>query len=262
MYLRQNKNKGPGAARQRIIDWCKDHRIEYVTFLDSDDMLMPHALSVLMWEANHNLADVVSTPITVETNDTHHLIELTECNTWTHGKLYRVNYLVNNNIRFPEELRTNEDLCFNLIIKQTTEKYFAVNTSVYLWRNNKFSLTRSDNEFSNDIRGADYIKAIYHYFKYCIKYNINIEKVPSLLIQSYKYYQYMLIKNNDITLIKDLLTTMFNNSLVKPLFNRSILYKTPPIPTYIIENKKVYFMPQSISEWFEDLGLNIGEYFK
>ena len=96
VYLRQDKNMGPGCARQRIIEWCDKHKIEYVTFLDSDDMLMPHALSVLMWEANHNLADVICTPITIEADGTHHLIELSNCNTWTHGKLYRVSYLVKN----------------------------------------------------------------------------------------------------------------------------------------------------------------------
>jgi hypothetical protein len=33
---------------------------------------------------------------------------------WTHGKIYRVSFLRQHNIFFPE-LRTNEDLAFNFI---------------------------------------------------------------------------------------------------------------------------------------------------
>ena len=69
--------------------------------------------------------------------------------TWFHGKVYRVAYLRENNIRFPVGLYTEEDAFFNLVAWNCTENRGELNEILYIWRDYKNSLTRkmSDVDF-------------------------------------------------------------------------------------------------------------------
>lgn len=118
------KNTGPGLARQRALDACKT---DWITFMDADDVLMsPFALEDLynnitpncvevqgpfyqeVQEGNLNAAQRMQLiqngqqvpPRMMPRNDTTH--------PWVFGRLYNVNFLRQQGIRF-SKLRAMED---------------------------------------------------------------------------------------------------------------------------------------------------------
>lgn len=137
------QNGGPGNARQFGMD--SDNMCEYFMFLDSDDMYYPRAVEILSKEAKLNDADIVTSTFLAEQNHQPALtldVQTTPV-TWTHGKIYKADYLRKNNIRFLPQLRLNEDAYFNLVAVNCAQKKFQVPEATYLWRDNKNSLTRN-----------------------------------------------------------------------------------------------------------------------
>ena len=141
-------NGGPGVARQVGLD--HNSMCDYVMFMDSDDMLMPRAIDALYREAKGNNADVVISSFMIEQN--HQPARLCDSETtpvtWTHGKIYKHKYLIDNKIRFPSDLRLNEDSYFNLVAVNSTKQKFRIPEVTYLWRDNPNSLTRDKQEIS------------------------------------------------------------------------------------------------------------------
>lgn len=135
-------NSGPGVARQVGID--NSGMCDYVMFMDSDDMLMPRAVEILNQEAKKNNADIIISSFLVEKAHEPGLLfdSDTAPVTWTHGKIYRKQYLIDNGIRFPNDLRLNEDSFFNLVAVNSTKSKFRIKEVTYLWRDNPNSLTR------------------------------------------------------------------------------------------------------------------------
>ena len=60
-----------------------------------------------------------------------------------HGKIYRVKFLKEKNIRFLPGLRIDEDAYFNLIAWNSTDNRGEIAEYTYIWRDNKNSLTRA-----------------------------------------------------------------------------------------------------------------------
>lgn len=144
--LQMEENGGPGAARQYGMD--KDLKSEFFMFMDADDLLNPRAIEVLSKEIKANHADVVVSDFLVTEKDgTSHLMDVdnTPC-TWTHGKIYRAQYLRDKNIRFLPGLRLNEDSYFNLVAVNSTKNKFKVHEVTYVWHRNDNSLTRADGD--------------------------------------------------------------------------------------------------------------------
>ena len=138
------ENRGPGGARQAGMD--TDPMCDYFMFLDADDMLMPRAVEILYREAKGNDADIVSSDFLAErTGEPSVLMDVFKVPvTWCHGRIYKAKYLRDNNIRFLEGLRVNEDAYFNLIAHNCTKKKYKIKEVTYLWRDNKNSITRGD----------------------------------------------------------------------------------------------------------------------
>ena len=144
--LQMEENGGPGAARQYGMD--KDLKSEFFMFMDADDLLNPRAIEVLSKEIKANNADVVISDFLVTEKDgTSHLMNVdnTPC-TWTHGKIYRAQYLRDKNIRFLPGLRLNEDSYFNLVAVNSTKNKFKIHEVTYVWHRNDNSLTRADGD--------------------------------------------------------------------------------------------------------------------
>lgn len=141
--LLQNKeNLGPGLSRQAGMD--SDLQSEYFMFIDADDMMMPRAVEILTKEAKGNDVDIgLSDFYADRAHQPGHLLKCTETPvTWCHGKIYKAQYLRDNNIRFLPQFRLNEDSYFNLVACSCTEKKFYLNEVTYLWMDNPKSLTR------------------------------------------------------------------------------------------------------------------------
>ena len=137
-----NEHGGPGAACQRILETTQ---CEYLMFLDSDDMLMPQAIRVLSNAIKQGDYDIVRSGFVREEDNKSDIIIPFDVGTvtWRHGKIYKVAYLREKNIRFLPELQTDEDANFNLIAWNCTEHRAQIQDITYYWRSNKSSLTRS-----------------------------------------------------------------------------------------------------------------------
>lgn len=162
-YLRQTKNQGPAAARQKALDLCYKNNIDLIMFLDSDDMLMPHAVERLHYEITHTNSDMVSSTLYYQRlNEPYTIIEYPQSLTWTHGKIYRVKSLIENDISFNTDLKTNEDLEFNLKVDLSPIKKLFIDEVTYLMKYEPNSICRIKDDISARVSGIDYFKAIYY----------------------------------------------------------------------------------------------------
>lgn len=145
-YVRLPKNVGPGAARQYGIDYGYKN-CEFISFLDADDILLPHYVDILTSEIQKNNADVIVGNVIHEgkTRNNDGKITIEDGCTWLHGKIYRRTFLEKNNIKFHPNIWFNEDLYFNLKVANWTSNRFYIDKDVYIWANNEESITRSSN---------------------------------------------------------------------------------------------------------------------
>ena len=140
------ENHGAGYARQYAMDYDANRaaKSEYYMFLDADDMYYPIAVELLTNQIRKENADIVIGSFIRERN--HEFIEYnatTTAVTWMHGKIYRADYLRQNNIRFLEELRYNEDSYFNVVAVNCSDHVARLPAPIYLWRDNPNSVTQT-----------------------------------------------------------------------------------------------------------------------
>lgn len=194
-YVRLDKNIGPGMARQYGIEKGFNN-CDYISFLDSDDILLPHYVELLTSEIQKNNADVCTSNILVEgkTRNTDYIIKENN-GTWLHGKIYKKSFLLENKLFFSNNILFNEDVYFNLNILYKTNKKIYLDKETYLWHNNKNSITRKEDNINW------YKKHNIGYFlaNIFVLKNILSEKRPVnigiILGQLYNAYQNELILN-------------------------------------------------------------------
>ena len=229
-----NDNRGPGGARQAGMD--TDKMCDYFMFLDADDMYTPRAVELLYREAKLHDADIASSDFIAEREATPGtLMDVFEVPvTWCHGRIYKAKYLQDNNIRFLEGLRVNEDAYFNLIAHNCTKNKIKIKEITYIWRDNKNSLTRASsnedffkrtwetyiisqveallkiieykNEVPPDLLGATLLY-VYHYWMLAKHYKVINEDIKNELLK---------IKNNPV-LIKSMTYEEFWKHIVANL---------------------------------------------
>lgn len=159
-YLVQEENKGPGAARQRVIDTCA--MCDFIMFLDSDDMYTPIAIDVMTRAIQQEGLDVVMANSTqLFNNKPAQRGELGNTSiTWVWNKIYRRSYLVENDIRFPDNIYVSEDIAFSLPAWNSTKKHARLDQDIYYWCDNKNSLTRKEPKSTFDIKYiSDFVRA-------------------------------------------------------------------------------------------------------
>ena len=140
-YLVNDENKGQGYSRQRGIDNTNG---DYITFIDSDDYLASiYSLYILTSCANDTHADIIRSAINRGTNEGRFIeAEVHNVNMFLHGKLFRREYLINNNIRFDDKLRFCEDSHFLRCAYALTKNIIDLDFITYNWAFNKNSFTR------------------------------------------------------------------------------------------------------------------------
>lgn len=145
--LECEKNTGAGLARQRCIDACKT---DWITLIDADDVFIhPMAIEALTNAINTNCIEVQG-PFFQEVDKNLQNIRMAPRNDvghpWVFGRLYNVDFLRKNDIRF-SELRAMEDGELNWKIRMTIEgSHLNINVidfPIYLWRRgSEHSITR------------------------------------------------------------------------------------------------------------------------
>jgi glycosyltransferase involved in cell wall biosynthesis len=256
-YIRTKKNIGPGLARQEGLNFSYANELfDYVMFLDSDDILYPRAIDVLYREAKITNADVLYSNIQVEEKGgPGRVLNLGYNTTWTHGKMYKLSFLQDNEISFPEVIRYNEDSYFNLIVNFLTKNKFSIDEITYLWRDNKQSLTRED-------RHGFALKANWQYvIGQCLaveKIIDTLEEVPKELIFTLEniYYksqlEYYKLENNS-NIINPYIKKIFSDKRIKAFLenkeNKKNLAKS--LHAGEVFEKEAFFYIENFYEWME-----------
>ena len=256
-----SENRGPGMARQAIIDYNKNMmpKCDYITFVDADDMLYPRAIDVLYSEAKKNNADVVDSEIFCEqAGQDGFILDPNNSITWFHGKCYKSSYI--EQFEFLPDLRYNEDSYFNLLTHLMTDNKYLVEEPLYLWRNNKKSLTRSVDDFNIEYNYLYF----YSQLKACIKISEteHSKKLGATLANIYKSYEKIcLFDSGRIEWANQLLWEMFDKESVINLFYE------PKILSDCLrylgqgeeEKDKIIFYPHSFNSWCAFCGIKLGE---
>lgn len=132
---------------------CLDHATaDYVMFCDADDMFYNACgLYIIMREINNGIFDTLVSVFLEETRDpkTKDPIYINHDmdSTFVHGKVHRRKYLINNNIRWNENLTIHEDSYFNILCQRLAREVKYCPTPFYLWKWRDESVCRHDEKY-------------------------------------------------------------------------------------------------------------------
>ena len=119
---------------------------EYIMFCDVDDVFSkPDGLKTLLDAAEETHADVIGSPYESEgkIDDEIKTLTMKEDIIRVHGKIFRREYLTENNIRFPDEMEISGDMMFLWLVYALTRKSVWIENNFYTWKWNPNSVTRA-----------------------------------------------------------------------------------------------------------------------
>ena len=141
-------HKGVSATRNACLDKAT---ADYVMFCDADDMFYNMCgLWILFREMDLGFDSLVSA-FTEETKDqeTGKLVYVNHDmdTTFVHGKVHRRQYLIDNNIRWNDNLTIHEDSYFNVLCQNLSKEIKYCPTPFYLWKWRDESVCRHDPKY-------------------------------------------------------------------------------------------------------------------
>ena len=165
IYIKRDKNGGPGLSRQTVIDNANG---EYITFIDIDDSWCNSCvLSFFDTVIYPEKMDIIQTPFFASAQHPQTkqwLYSVTPPNlTWMFGIFWRRQFLLDNKIRHSEELRVHEDSYFIRTAVAYTDKIKQYEFMFYLWTQRNDSITRNNdmayayNSYATYIRAVDLV---------------------------------------------------------------------------------------------------------
>lgn len=180
-YIRLDKNKGPGQARQEAMDETDS---EYIMFVDADDTLASaFAVEKLVYGIENAGADIVCGDFYEETAQ-HTFVKHGENPVWVFGKIYRRRFLERFKIRFNDS-RANEDTGLNTVAYNLTDKAVHIPQVVYNWHYAEGTITRSNNAVYGWGTGhLGYVENMAWAVDELTRRDVNAEIVRSLAVRS------------------------------------------------------------------------------
>lgn len=141
-------HKGVSATRNA----CLDHATaDYVMFCDTDDMFMNVCgLYIIFREFENGFDSLLSVFIEESRNpQTKEIIYVNHemDSTFVHGKVHRRQYLLDNNIRWNDNLTIHEDSFFNILCQNLSENIKYCQIPFYLWKWRDESVCRHDPKY-------------------------------------------------------------------------------------------------------------------
>ena len=141
---------GVSAARN---EGLRESDADYVMFCDIDDgFLNNYALHLIFSAMQEGFDYCISNFIeeTFDKNGNPQIINHNEDLTFMHGKVYRRQFLLDNDLKFDEQMTLHEDGYFNMLVYSTLQqldgKLKKISTPLYIWRWNNNSTVRKDHE--------------------------------------------------------------------------------------------------------------------
>lgn len=191
-YIERERNGGCSATRNTGI---KNAKNSFITFLDSDDNLIsPLSLEIMYNRIVAEKADVLVSVFESEMRFKNGVAikRMKNAVTWCHGKVYRKQYLLDNNIFFDERLRINEDCLFHQLLFDSGAKVVEIPMATLMWRDNPKSLTH-ESLYKNK---RTFVEAVTYYLEESEKRGLDKEKETLRVLQNlctiYFYYNIVL----------------------------------------------------------------------
>ena len=220
----RNVHKGVSATRNACLDKAT---AEYVMFCDADDMFYNMCgLWILFREMQNGGFDSLVSVFIEETRmaDTKEIIYINRNidSTFVHGKVHRRQYLLDQNIRWNENLTIHEDSYFNCLCQKLSNNVKYCQTPFYLWKWRDESVCRSD-------------------FKYILKtYNNMLDSNTALVNELLKREHYQDAQFYATAMIYDAYFTMNKNEWINQE-NKEYRDNTEKrFKQYYLEFQKIY----------------------
>lgn len=143
-------HKGVSATRNACLDYAT---ADYVMFCDADDMFFNMCgLWMIFREIENDGFDSLVSCFVEETKNPLENNEFTYINhdmdsTFVHGKIHRRQYLIDQKIRFNDNLTIHEDSYFNILAQNLSENVKYCASPFYLWRWRDNSVCRHDPKY-------------------------------------------------------------------------------------------------------------------
>ena len=177
IYIKLDKNNGPAVARQKGIEMSSS---KYIMFIDADDLLYDaDSIKKLYNKIEEDYDYVVG--ITIDEKQNTQIMNESDL----HGKIYKREFLLKNNIKF-NNTRVHEDNYFNNLVLLCEPKQKELLENIYIYVDNKDSITNinKEKEFENlEI----YISNIKEIIEEATKRNIEKYLIIKYLIMKLKY---------------------------------------------------------------------------
>jgi len=233
--LTHSKNMGPGIARNTGIN---NSNSKYIMFIDSDDYLISNIALKILVDTIDNGFDMVVSSFMYERDNIKIIKE--NNNVWLHGKIFRREFIENNNIRF-NNTRANEDNGFIRLILFLYPKRYDIKYLTYLYYDNPKSITRKNNRYYR-FQGLD---GFTYNMKWAIEEanNKNSDKksiaatIQSIYVTMYYYYL-------------ELYNQYDNNKLIEWTKRFNDLYKE--YEKYMNDSYTNIFLSQKESEYLQE----------
>ena len=146
----KDEHRGVSGTRNACLDRAT---ADYVMFCDADDMFYQMCgLYIVFREIDNNGGfDALTSAFLEETRnpETKEPLFVTHNQdaTFVHGKFYRRQYLIDNNIRFCDKLTIHEDSYFNCLAGRLTDNAKFCQIPFYLWKWRDDSVCRHDPKY-------------------------------------------------------------------------------------------------------------------
>ena len=144
-----NEHKGVSATRNACLDYAT---ADYVMFCDADDMFYNACgMYIIFREIELGGFDSLVSAFIEEGRmpGTNEIIYINHDmdTTFVHGKVHNRKFLLNNNIRWNDNLTIHEDSYFNCLCQRLAMELKYSQTSFYLWRWRDNSVCRHDPKY-------------------------------------------------------------------------------------------------------------------
>lgn len=270
-YIKRTENGGAGVARNEGLNYVTKNvnKKANIVFLDSDDILMPNAVatynSVI---ANRKDYDVIASLFLEEHYDSDGNIYYTQPPiqniTWIHGKIYRLEFLNDNKLRFPE-MPYGEDMAFNALVYTLAKNQYNANVPTHLRTMEKRSLTNQSDGKTKSTLG--FIQGAKWYSDNVKSRNI-IEKakysiLPNMTAKMYYFFDFMTQHYPTINIQDDAIKFYQNIGFSELMRDEKFVVRfieefAAAMPKFI--EKYAYTPIKSFDKVMTYLGIDIGNY--
>lgn len=137
-YIRNETNVGCGMTRQRGMDETK---ADYITFLDSDDILLPGAIDTWLKEIYRITPEVICSPFFFATKD--RMLVKKDGIFMCHAKVYSVDFLKKYDIREHQDVLCIDDAYLNWQVFDLAKSVSILREPAHVYINTSGSITHT-----------------------------------------------------------------------------------------------------------------------